>query len=85
MQTEILRIASIDGAAHVERLTRALDAIDGVDDFNISPAAGSISVRYDERRVTSKQLQSALQQAGYAAAGQSAHANGGCCGSCGGE
>jgi len=83
MQTEILRLAGIDGAAHVERLTRTLDAIDGIDDFNISPAAGSISVRYDERRVTSRQLQSALQQAGYST-GQSAHASGGCCGSCGG-
>lgn len=86
MQTEILRITGITDAACADHIAKALDAIDGVDDFNISVAGSSVTVRYDERRTSSKQFQAALLAAGYGTnAAQSAHANGSCCGSCGGE
>lgn len=86
MQTEILRLTGLIDAAGEENIANALDAIDGVDDFNISLAGSSVTVRYDERLTSSKQFQEALTQAGYGInQAQSAHANGGCCGSCGGE
>lgn len=85
MQTEILRVNGMNNADSVHHIAKALDAIDGIDDFNISLAGSSITVRYDERRTSSKQLQTALLDAGYPSVGQSAHASGGCCGSCGGE
>ncbi|HTN66059.1 MAG TPA: heavy-metal-associated domain-containing protein [Burkholderiaceae bacterium] len=85
MQTEILRITGLNDAACADHIARTLDAIDGVDDFNISLAGSSITVRYDERRTSSKQFQTALLEAGYGIGGaQNAHANGSCCGSCGG-
>lgn len=85
MQTEILRITGLNDAAGVDYIAKTLDAIDGVDDFNISLAGSSITVRYDEHRTSSKQFQTALVAAGYGIGGaQDAHANGSCCGSCGG-
>ena len=86
MQTEILRLIGLTNDAGAEQIANALDAIDGIDDFNISIAGGSVTVRYDERLTTSRQFQQALIEAGYGInQAQSAHANGGCCGSCGGE
>ncbi len=85
MQTEILRVTGMSSAACADTIAKALDAIDGVDDFNISLAGGSVTVRYDEHRTSSKQFQAALMEAGYGIGGaQSAHADGSCCGSCGG-
>ncbi|OGT00709.1 MAG: hypothetical protein A3K04_11735 [Gallionellales bacterium RBG_16_56_9] len=84
MQTEILRVTGLNDAASADKVARTLDAIDGVDDFNISLAGGSITVRYDERRTSSKQFQTALVSAGFGiGAAQDAHADGSCCGSCG--
>jgi copper chaperone CopZ len=84
MQTEILRVTGMTGIDCVANITKALDAIAGVDDFNVSLAGSSVTVRYDERLVSNKEFQDALFAAGYPTAGQAAHADGSCCGSCGG-
>jgi copper chaperone CopZ len=85
MQTEILRVTGMRSAICADAIAKALDTVDSVDDFSISLAAGSVTIRYDKRRTSPKEFQAALTAAGYPGTGQPAHAAGGCCGSCGGE
>ncbi len=65
MQTEILRVTGMRSASCADAIAKALDTVDGVDDFSIALAAGSVTIRYDERRTSSKEFQAALTAAGY--------------------
>jgi copper chaperone len=46
-------------------VTKALKAVSGVDDVDVSLPTGDVTVRYDERRTSPDQLRSAMTGAGY--------------------
>ena len=66
------------------KVTRALKAVSGVDDVNVSLSEGEATVKYDERQTSLNQLKLAVKSAGYGVAATSgAHirpAKGCCCG-----
>ena len=84
MQTEQIQVTGMTCGGCTSNVTRALKAIPGVGEVNVSLAAGEATVQYDERRVSPDQLKSAVKTAGYgvglekAAVGRPA--KGGCCG-----
>ena len=84
MQTEQIQVTGMTCGGCTSNVTRALKAIPGVGDVNVSLAAGEATVQYDERRTSPDQLKSAVKSAGYgvdAAKGmQNRPAKGGCCG-----
>ena len=84
MQTEQIQVTGMTCGGCTSNVTRALKAIPGVGDVNVSLAAGEATVQYDERRASPEQLKSAVKGAGYgvdvAKGAKSRHAKGGCCG-----
>ena len=84
MQTEVLKITGMTCGGCTSKVTRALTAVSGVDDVNVTLSPGEATVKYDERRTSSDQLKSAVKIAGYGVGTASgAHvrpAKGGCCG-----
>ena len=82
MQTEQIHVTGMTCGGCTSNVTRALKAIPGVGDVNVSLAAGEATVQYDERQTTPDKLKSAVQTAGYGVAktAQSRPAKGGCCG-----
>ncbi len=84
MQTEQIRVTGMTCGGCTNNVTRALKAIPGVGDVNVSLAAGEAKVQYDERRASPEQLKSAVENAGYgvdvAKSVQSRPGKGGCCG-----
>lgn len=86
MQTEEMKVQGMNGEGCADNVTRALEAIEGVRDIQVSLAANRAKVQFDERLTSPQQLHEALLHAGYrvetttpAAVKQS-----GCCGGCGG-
>ena len=85
MQTEQLKVTGMTCGGCTSKVTRALQAIEGVDDVKVSLAAGEATVQYDERLTSPDQLKSAVKSAGYgvdvtnSAPSQKAK-GGGCCG-----
>lgn len=65
MQTERLKVTGMTCGGCASKVTRALKAIDGVGDVQVSVDAGEASVQYDERRSSPEQLKSAVSGAGY--------------------
>jgi copper chaperone CopZ len=65
MQTEHLIVTGMTCGGCVNSLTRALKAIAGVGDVNVSLATGETSVQYDEHLTSSEQLRLAVENAGY--------------------
>ena len=84
MQTEHLKVTGMTCGGCTSNVTHALQAIAGVDDVEVSLAAGEATVQYDERRTSPDQLKAAVKGAGYgvgtANAAQKPQAKGGCCG-----
>jgi copper chaperone len=84
MQTEQIQVTGMTCGGCTSNVTRALKAIPGVGDVNVSLAAGEATVQYDERRASPEQLKSAVKSAGYgvdvAEGVQSRPGKGGCCG-----
>lgn len=84
MQTKILKVSGMTCGGCTSNVTRALKAINGVGDVNVSLAAGEATVQYDERLTSSDQLKSAVKGAGYGVdsthAAHSHQSKGGCCG-----
>ena len=84
MQTEQFKITGMTCGGCTSNVTRALTAVPGVGDINVSLSAGEATVQYDERRTSPDQLKAAVKGAGYgvdvtsAAHGRSV--KGGCCG-----
>ncbi len=84
MQTELLHVTGMTCGACIDSVTKALKAIDGVGDVGVSLAAGEVTVQFDERQTSLKQLKSALESAGYpVAATNAAHSHTGMRGCCG--
>jgi copper chaperone CopZ len=65
MQTEHIIVTGMTCGGCVNSLTRALKAIAGVGDVNVSLATGETSVQYDEHLTSSEQLRLAVENAGY--------------------
>ncbi len=84
MQTEQIQVTGMTCGGCTSNVTRALKAVSGVGDVNVSLAAGEATVQYDERRTSPDQLKSAVKNAGYgvevAKGALSRPAKGGCCG-----
>lgn len=84
MQTELLKVTGMTCGGCISNVTKALKAINGVGDVNVSLAAGEATVKYDERLTSPDKLKSAVKAAGYGVDGTNAahshQSKGGCCG-----
>ncbi len=84
MQTELLQVTGMTCGGCISNVTKALKAINGVGDVNVSLDAGEATVKYDERLTSPDQLKSAVKGAGYGVDGANAahshRSKGGCCG-----
>lgn len=84
MRSEILRVTGMTNDINATTIEQALKAM-GVDEVNVSVTLSEVSVKFDKQSVSSEQVRNALTGAGLVVVGvRSAHANGSCCGACGG-
>ena len=65
MQSEQLKVTGMTCGGCVSNVTRALKAVTGVGDVNVSLSSGEASVQYDEQLTAPEQLRSAVKSAGY--------------------
>jgi copper chaperone len=65
MQTEVLKVSGMTGDACITKITHALKALPGVEQINVSVAAGVVTVHYDERMTAPDRLQAVVAGAGY--------------------
>ena len=83
MQTEHINVSGMTCGGCTNAVTRALRAIPGVSDVNVSLSPGQATVRYDESVTTPNQLQLAVTGAGYGVGAPdpagARPAKGGCC------
>jgi copper chaperone CopZ len=86
MQTEVMKVQGMNGEGCADNITRALEAIEGVRDIQVSLAANRALVQFDERLTSPQQLHEALLHAGYRAetTPPATVKHSGCCGGCGG-
>lgn len=84
MQTELIKVTGMTCGGCTSKVTRALKAIAGVGDVDVSLSAGQATVQYDESVTSPAQLKSAVTGVGYGAGAnneaQSPPAKSGCCG-----
>jgi copper chaperone len=84
MNTEVLNVSGMTCGGCVSKVTKALKAINGVDDVNVSLVDGEAKVHFDANLTSSAQLKSAVQEAGYGVDrekhAQPQKGKGGCCG-----
>lgn len=84
MQTEHITVTGMTCGGCTSKVTRALMAIPGVGEADVSLSAGQATVQYDERLTSPDQLKSAVNAAGYGVdssdAAQGPQAKSGCCG-----
>ena len=84
MQTELLKVTGMSCGGCTSNVTRALQAVSGVNDVQVSLSTGEATVHYDDRLTSSDQLKSAVKNAGYgvdtANTAQKPQGKGGCCG-----
>jgi len=83
MKSEILNVTGMSGSACASIVTKALKAVPGVEQVSVSLNANQATVRFDEGRVSARNLEDALSQSGFGVASAKAP-NSGCCGGCGG-
>jgi len=69
MQTELLKVTGMTCGGCTGSVTRALKAIRGVEQVDVSLAKGEATVQFDERQASSEQLKSAVRSAGYDVSG----------------
>ena len=65
MQTEIIKVTGMTCGGCTNTITRALVAIDGVHNVNVSLAGGEAKVDFDENLTSPEMLIAAVQEAGY--------------------
>ena len=65
MQTEILKVTGMTCGGCSNNVTRALVAIDGVHNVNVSLAGAEAKVDFDENMTSLEMLIAAVQEAGY--------------------
>lgn len=66
MLTEKLLVTGMTCSNCISAVTKALQAVDGVEDAIVSFSKNAAFVRYDERVTSLEYLKSALNEAGYA-------------------
>lgn len=83
MQTELLKITGMTCGGCVSSVTKALKAVSGVSDAQVSLSDGEATVQFDEGRTSPDRLKSAVLQAGYGinatVSGTAPKSRGGCC------
>ena len=85
MQTDTLKVTGMTCGGCVNVVTRALVAVDGVHNVNVSLANKEAIVDFDESMTSTDKLKLALENAGYGVAENNADAaktegKSGCCG-----
>lgn len=84
MTTERFKVTGMTCDGCVGNITKALKAIHGVSDVNVSLAAGEAAVQFDERLASLDQFKAAVQRTGYGVDGTTAthshEGKHGCCG-----
>ena len=84
MQTELMKVTGMTCGGCTSKVTRALKAIAGVGDVDVSLSAGQATVQYDETVTSPAQLKAAVAGAGYGAGANdealSQPSKSGCCG-----
>ena len=65
MQTEQIAVTGMTCGGCTGKVTRALKAVTGVSEVDVSLPKGEATVEFDEKLTTSAQLKSAVQNAGY--------------------
>lgn len=83
MQTQQLKVTGMTCGGCTSSLTKALKAVNGVADVNVSLSDSQATVKYDEKLTTPELLKSAVIKAGYGvdASNTTQQAQGkGCCG-----
>ena len=65
MQTEQINVKGMTCGGCTSSVTKALKAINGVDDVAVSLSNGKVTVQYDEKLTSPEQLKSAVIEAGY--------------------
>ena len=84
MQTQLLKVTGMTCGGCTGNVGRALKAIKGVSNVDVSLATGEAMVEYDERSASPEQLKAAVKQAGYGVdvtnADHNLQSKGCCCG-----
>ena len=84
MQTEQLKVTGMTCGGCTAKVTKALQAIHGVKDVQVSLEKAAATVQFDEQLTSTAQMKSAVQRAGYGTSGEDAMHNppakSGCCG-----
>ncbi len=65
MQTAQFRVAGMTCGGCTNSVTKALKAVNGVADVNVSLSDSQATVQYDEKLTSPEQLKSAVIKAGY--------------------
>ena len=68
MKTETLKVTGMTCGGCVDVVTRALVAVDGVHNVNVSAANGEAKVDFDESMTSIDMLELAVEKAGYGVA-----------------
>ena len=68
MQTEIINVTGMTCGGCVDVVTRALVAVDGVHNVNVSLSNNEAKVDFDENLTSTDQLNTAVEKAGYGVA-----------------
>lgn len=66
MQTEILKVSGMSCGGCADKVTRALQELDGVTDVSVSLPTGQVAVHFDEQRASTDDMKAAIARAGYA-------------------
>jgi copper chaperone len=84
MQTEQLKVTGMTCGGCTSSVGHALKAVNGVNDVQVSLAAGEATVQFDEKLTSPEQLKLAVRQLGYGIEttnpSPAPKGKGGCCG-----
>lgn len=79
MQPERLMVTGMACVGCTNKVSRALNAVSGVDHVKVSLAAGDATVRFNQQLTSVDQLKSAVKNAGYGVDG-TVQSKAACCG-----
>lgn len=65
MKTDLLTVTGMTCGGCVNSLTRALKAVNGVHEVQVTLASGETAVQYDEQAISLEQIKAAILDAGY--------------------
>lgn len=79
MRTEILNVIGMTCGSCTSAVTKALKAIQGVEDVNVDLQQGQATVRFDEATASIEALAAAVKRAGFDVSELPSGGRGGCC------